>query len=111
MLGCTDGIIENYEVIELSVDKPIYAPNDTVYVTLKNYTYSPIFLDGCNQFWLATKTDTGWAETPIAICKWEGILMKIRSGGKFGQKYPVGYLTARHKFVAQISAGCLKETA
>ncbi len=109
MSGCTDGVTdEDYQVIELNVGKPIYAPEDTVSVRLNNYTYSPIFLDGCSQFWLATKTDAGWVETPLTICEREGILVKIRSGGTFGQKYPAGYWVGRHKFVAQISTGCLE---
>jgi hypothetical protein len=109
MWGCTDGVTdEDYQVIELNVGKLFYAPEDTVSVRLNNYTYSPIFLDGCSQFWLATKTDTGWVETPLTICESEEMLMKIRSGGTFGQKYPAEHWVGRHRIVAQIATGCLE---
>jgi len=108
MFGCSNAIIETYEVVSLEVDKTVYSPNDSILVTLRNETYQSIFLDGCSQFLLATPVDTGWQEQPIEICVWEGIMGKLKPGGVLRQKFPARPFIGQNKFVVRYATGCLE---
>ncbi len=108
MFGCSNAIIETYQVVSLEVDKTFYTPSDSIFVTLRNETYQSIFLDGCSQLLLATPVDTGWQERPMEICVWEGIMGKLKSGGILRQKFPARSFIGQHKFVVRYAAGCLE---
>ncbi len=101
---------ENLGPVYLTVDKSIYSPADTVLVTLHNDSKAPVFLEGCNQLYLATKTDTGWVEGAMWDCAWEGFAVKINPGSAFQRKFMAKHFPGVHIFVAPIYFGCLDGT-
>jgi hypothetical protein len=105
-LSCTNPVLEFNSPIYLTVDKLVYAPEDTIRVTLHNNSDEPVFLEGCNHLYLATKTDTGWI-APGVRCVWEGFAVKILPRGSFNEKHPPRYFRGLHKFFARVYFGCL----
>jgi len=105
--GCTNPVLEFTSPIYLSVDKVIYAPEDTILAILHNQSDEPVFLEGCNQLYLATKTDTGWVEDVMWVCVWEGFAVKINPNSVFQQKHHAKYFRGVHRFIAPIYFGCL----
>ncbi len=90
----------------LTVDKPAYSLNDTIRVILQNHGEAPVFLPGCSPLEIATQTDTGWAEAPLVVCVWEGVVLKIPAGGFYQEKIAARAYPGLHKFVAAIHLGC-----
>ncbi len=113
LAGCspnaTEPPQENLGAVYLTVDQSTYSPEDTVHVTLHNDSNEPVFLEGCNQLFLATKTDTGWVEGAMWDCVWEGFAVKINPGGIFQGKHVAKYFSGVHKFVAPIYFACLDD--
>ena len=95
------------EGIRLTVDKVLYSATDTIHVRLQNDGADPIFLEGCSQLFLAAKVDTGWIESPLWVCAWEGFAVEIAADSSYGLTWPAEYLRAgRYRFVAPVYFGC-----
>jgi hypothetical protein len=107
--GC-DIVVNPWNMMEnrvlLVVNKTQYTQNDTIYVVLFNFTNEPVWLEGCSQFYVATKEQRTWQEGPTHVCVWEGIAMKIEAGKSFEGRYPAKYYLGTHKFAAPIYFGC-----
>ncbi len=52
----------------VTVDKSIYIAGELVRVTFHNHSSRPVFLPDCNNFFLATKAQTGWNERELLRC-------------------------------------------
>ena len=73
--GCDwiDEIIDpEKELIEITVSKLRAAPSDEITITLFNRGEKTVFLEGCNQIYYSTKSDTSWVDHAMHICFWEG---------------------------------------
>lgn len=106
VLGCTSTVLEFTGLLDLTVDKTVYALEDTIQVTLHNNSDQPVYLEGCSQLYLATETDTGWVEGPLVVCVWEGYAVRIDPDSVFTEKHPAKHFLGVHKFVAPVYYGC-----
>ena len=93
----------------LTVDKLSYAPEDTIHAILHNNSAEPVVLPGCSHIGLATATDSAWVESPLLICVWEGIALKIPAGDFYQERVEAKAYPGLHKFVAEINFGCAED--
>jgi hypothetical protein len=106
-LGSANPVSEPSSSIYLTVDKAVYAPEDTIRVTLHNQSNAPVFLQGCSQLYLATNTGVEWMEKPMYYCFWEGLAVKINPGRIFPKNFMAKKFDSVHKFVALVYFDCL----
>lgn len=105
-MDSSPAIGEFADKISLNTDRNRYLPGDTITVTLFNKSDSSIFLEGCNQLYLATKTDSGWIEKSLIDCVWEGFAVEVKTNQLFAQNFPASFFVGTHKFFAPIHIGC-----
>jgi len=95
------------EKVHLTVDKTNFAAADTIQVRLHNGSAEPVYLEGCSQLLLATKIDSGWSESPLWVCVWEGLAVKTLADSSYRLAWPAAYLhTGMFRFVAPVYYGC-----
>lgn len=92
--------------IRLITDRLEYTVADTIFVTLINDSQKSVFLEGCNQFYLASKVDTGWVDAPIILCFWEGYGVKVAPASRHRDRHEAEYFVGTHKFSAPLYFGC-----
>jgi len=95
--------------IRVSMDKSRYTAKDSIRVTLHNGTDKPVYLEGCNVFYLNTAVDTGWVVKAMRICVWEGYAQKVEPGKRFSETFPPGgYMTKGvHRFTVPTYYDCV----
>ena len=92
--------------IRLVTDRSEYNVADTIFVTLINDSQEPVFLEGCNQIYLATQVDTGWVDSPIVMCFWEGYGVKVAPASQRLDRHEAAYFVGTHRFSAPLYFGC-----
>lgn len=109
-LGCADPVSEREGEIYLAIDKTVYAPEDTIQVSLHNDSNGLVFLEGCVQFYSARKTGAEWVEGVLPICDGVFDAVKINPHSILRKKeLAKHYVSGRRKFVAPIYFGCLDD--
>lgn len=86
--------------LSVEVDKSRYASGDTIRVTLRNDSAEPVYLDGCSQFYLASKADSIWQLQPFVVCVWEGFAVEVAPNSRLQQSFPA----RDHRGVFRIAA-------
>ncbi len=107
--GCGGSLIPReceQGAICLSVDKLAYALDDIILVVLQNNSDGPIFLSGCSHMDIATAVDSGWVESPLVVCVWEGFALRIPAGGFYQDKLEARAYPGLHKLVVDLHFGC-----
>ncbi len=93
--------------VSVYTDKLHYSLSDTIKITLKNGSDQPVYLEGCNVFYMNTATDTGWVVSPMVVCVWEGFARKIAPGQRYTESYYAGLLqTGEHRFTVSVFRSC-----
>jgi hypothetical protein len=109
VFGCGGSLIPREcepGTICLTVDKLVYALDDTIHVVLQNHSEEAVFLQGCSHIEIATAVDSGWVEAPLVVCVWEGFALRIPAGGFYQERIQARALAGQHKFVADMHFGC-----
>jgi len=107
--GCDwiDEIIDpEKELIEITVSKLRAAPSDEITITLFNRGEKTVFLEGCNQIYYSTKSDTGWVDHTMVVCVWEGYEVPVPAGSAHTQKFVVPMMAGTLRFYAPVYRGC-----
>jgi hypothetical protein len=90
----------------LTVDKLVYALDDTIHVVLQNNSEEAVFLPGCSHIEMATAVDSGWVEAPLVVCVWEGFALRIPAGDFYQERIEARAFAGLHKIVADMHFGC-----
>lgn len=100
----------NAKGIVLTVDKKSYVSGDEFIVTLRNLGNTPVFLESCNPFLLAVKSEMNWVQLGIFRCAIEGPMIKIDPGNSHQLRFNADHSAFRGtlKFVALVYIACLE---
>ena len=92
--------------VYLSVDKTRYQNSDLIQISLRNEEGEPVFLEGCSQFYLESKADSGWAAQPLIVCVWEGYAVKVAPAEQFQRSVSAQNLHGTYRVSAPAHFGC-----
>lgn len=90
----------------VTVDKSIYIAGELVRVTFHNHSSRPVFLPDCNNFFLATKAQTGWNERELLRCFVALPPVKVAPEATHKREHPTQNLLGMHKFGALVYSSC-----
>lgn len=93
-------------LVEMTVSKLKAAPGDEITITLFNRGEKTVYLEGCNQFYYSTKSDTGWVDHTMVVCVWEGYEVPVPAGSAHTQKFVVPMMAGTLRFYAPVYRGC-----
>jgi hypothetical protein len=111
MTGCDllESILDpddNTPAVELQVDRQILGPGDSITVTLYNRSAESLFLEGCNPIYFSWRADTGWVDTHLRVCVWEGYEIEVPAGGFYREKVGLFSEKGLVRFFTPVYRGC-----